>query len=126
MKSPNCLFVKQTVQNPDIMNLASQKTKQQILTVQTFSLCATRCCSSSVSQSVRMVSCVSNYLKSLITDTAANKPQSASCRGRRGRDERIGMGSCAGKTGMKEKMGLFSHYTAFFLEIQYIVFPIAD
>lgn len=36
-----------------------------------------RYCSSSVSQSVRMVSCVSNYLQSLITDTAANKPQSA-------------------------------------------------
>lgn len=51
----------------------------------TVSAVETFVCSSSVSQSVTMVSCVSNYLQSLITDTVANKPQSAACRGRQAR-----------------------------------------
>lgn len=61
----------------------------RLLTVnsETLGSSAGRCCSSSVSQSVRMVSCVSNYLQSLITDTAANKPQSAARRGRQRRDK---------------------------------------
>lgn len=45
--------------------------------------------SSTLNLSVRMVTCVSNYPQSLITDNAANEPQSAA---RPGRQSRVGEG----------------------------------
>lgn len=62
--------------------------KDLTLNSKAFSSSAGRSCSSSGSQPFRMVSCVSNYLQSLITDTAANKPQSAAHAGKHTTEER--------------------------------------
>lgn len=60
-------------------------------------------------QSVTVVSCVSNYLQSLITDRAANEPQSAAHQGRQRRGGNEEMTGGGGEERREESACIVGH-----------------